>query len=52
METIYDDISNASYAGGNLLQTVADSETFELKLENRFAALETEIDVDINQKLD
>ncbi|XP_022829298.1 craniofacial development protein 2-like [Spodoptera litura] len=36
----------------NLLQTVVGSESFQLKLENRFAVLETTIDADIDQKLD
>ena len=36
----------------HLLQTAAGSETFQLKLENRFAVLETTSDVDIDHKLD
>lgn len=36
----------------NMLQSVVGSETFQLKLENRFAALETTIDVDVDRDLD
>lgn len=36
----------------NLLQSVVGSDAFQLKLENRFAALETTIDVDIDKELD
>lgn len=36
----------------NLLQSLAGSDAFQLKLENRFTALETTIDVYIDEEFD